>query len=84
VTKVEICWVPVTHACNLATQEAEIRSTVQSQSGQIVLETLSQKTLSHTHKNWAGGLAQGEGPEFKPQYQKKKAKIIKIIPWLVL
>jgi hypothetical protein len=22
-------------------------------------------------KNWAGGVAQGEGPEFKPQYCKK-------------
>jgi hypothetical protein len=25
-------------------------------------------------KNWAGGVAQGEGPEFKPQYHKKKKK----------
>jgi hypothetical protein len=48
----------------LATQEAEIRRiTVQSQSRQIVHETLSQKTL---HKNRAGGVAQGEGSEFKP------------------
>jgi hypothetical protein len=23
------------------------------------------------HKKWAGGVAQGIGPEFKPQYQKK-------------
>jgi hypothetical protein len=23
-------------------------------------------------KNWVCGVAQGEGPEFKPQYQKKK------------
>jgi hypothetical protein len=39
----------------LATQEAEIRRiTVQSQLGQIVWETLSQKTL---HKNRAGGVA---------------------------
>jgi hypothetical protein len=45
----------------LATQEAEIRRI----SGQIVRETLSRKTL---HKNRAGGVAQGEGPEFKPQY----------------
>jgi hypothetical protein len=46
----------------LATQEAEIsRIVVQSQ--QIVHETLSQKTL---HKNRAGGVAQGEDPEFKP------------------
>jgi hypothetical protein len=25
-------------------------------------------------KNWAGGVAQGEGPEFKPQYQNKQTK----------
>jgi hypothetical protein len=24
--------------------------------------------------NWTGGVAQGEGPEFKPQYRKKKKK----------
>jgi hypothetical protein len=28
-----------------------------------------QKTF---HKNRAGGVVQGEGPEFKPQYSKKK------------
>jgi hypothetical protein len=44
----------------LATQEAEIRRIMaQSHPGQIVHETLSQKTL---HKNRAGGVAQGEGP----------------------
>jgi hypothetical protein len=42
---------------------------VQSQPGEIVLETLSWKTL---HKNRACGVAQGEGPEFKPQYHQKK------------
>jgi hypothetical protein len=55
-----------------ATQEAEIRRImVRSQLGNTVHETLSQKTL---HKNRAGGVAQGEGPEFKPQYYKKKNK----------
>jgi ribosomal protein S20 len=50
----------------LATQEAEInRITVQSQPRQIVQKTLSRKIL---HKNRAGRVAQGEGPEFKPQY----------------
>jgi hypothetical protein len=49
----------------LTTQEAEIRRlTVQSQPRQIVCKTLSGKTL---HKHRAGGVAQGEGPEFKPQ-----------------
>jgi hypothetical protein len=61
----------------LATQEAEIRRiTVQSQPGQIIQETLSQK-----YPTWkmAGGVPQVVehlpskwGPEFKPQYWKKK------------
>jgi hypothetical protein len=56
----------------LPTQETEIRRIkVQSQPGQIVLKTLSQKTL---HKNRAGGVVQGGGPEFKPQYCQKKKK----------
>jgi hypothetical protein len=44
---------------------------VQSQPGQIVLEPLPRKTL---HKNRAGRVAQGEGPEFKLQYCKRKTK----------
>jgi hypothetical protein len=49
-----------------ATQEAEIRRiTIRSQPQQIVRETLSQKTH---HKKRVGGVAQGKGPEFKPQY----------------
>jgi hypothetical protein len=48
-----------------AIQEAEIRRiAVPRQQGQIVLQTLSRKTL---HKNRDGGVAQGVGPEFKPQ-----------------
>jgi hypothetical protein len=37
--------------------------------GQIIQETLSQKNPSQKR---AGGVAQGEGPEFEPQYGKKK------------
>jgi hypothetical protein len=56
----------------LATQEAEIRRiVVRSQLWQIVCEPLSWKTL---HKNRAGGVARGEGPELKPQNHKKKKK----------
>jgi hypothetical protein len=52
----------------LATQEAEIsRIVVQSQSRQIVCKTLSQKKKKKSQKR-AGGVAQGVGPEFKPQY----------------
>jgi hypothetical protein len=54
----------------LATQEAEIRRiAVGSQPRKIVCKILSQKYLSQKR---AGRVAQGEGPEFKPQYQKKK------------
>jgi hypothetical protein len=52
----------------LATQEAEIRRiSVQSQHEQI-----SQKNPSHKR---AGLVAQGVGPEFKPQYSRKKKRI---------
>jgi hypothetical protein len=64
----------------LATQEAQIRRiAVLSQPGQIVLKTLSQKThqdpisKNPSHKR-ADRVAQGVGPEFKPQYCKKKKK----------
>jgi hypothetical protein len=66
-------WALVVTPVILATQEAEIRwIAVQSQPGQIVQKILSRKTL---HKNRAGEVAQGESPEFKPQYHKKRKKI---------
>jgi hypothetical protein len=56
----------------LATQDVEIRRiVVRNQNGQIVLRPYLEKTY---HKNRAGGVAQGEGPEFKLQYHKKKKK----------
>jgi hypothetical protein len=65
----------------LATQEAESwRSVVQSQPRQIVRETVwggwgrKKKKKKNHHKKRAGGVAQGVGPEFKPQYHKKKKK----------
>jgi hypothetical protein len=52
----------------LATQEAEIRIiTVQSQPEQILHVTLSQNKQTKR----TCGVAQGVGPEFKPQYHKK-------------
>jgi hypothetical protein len=54
----------------LVTQEAEIRRTeVRSQPGQIVCETLSQKSPSWKR---AGQQAQVVDPEFKTPYRKKK------------
>jgi hypothetical protein len=56
----------------LATREVEIRRIiVQRQTGQIVCETLFQKILQ---KYSAGGVAQGEGPEFKHQYHTHEKK----------
>jgi hypothetical protein len=48
------------------------RFAVHCQPGQTVPKTLSQKTL---HKNRAVGVAQGDGPKFKPQYHKRKKKL---------
>jgi hypothetical protein len=72
----------VAHACNPSYQEAKIRITVQSQPRQIICEALSQKnpsqnktTTTNIYKYvWAGGVAQGVGPEFKPQYHLRKKK----------
>jgi hypothetical protein len=57
----------------LPTQEAEIRRImVQSQPRQIIQKTLFWKKTHH--KNRASVPAQGESPEFKPQYCKKKKR----------
>jgi hypothetical protein len=63
----------------LDTQEAEIRRiVVQRQPRKIVLKTLSwkypsqNKTKQNKKKKRAGRVVQGMGPEFKPQYHKKK------------
>jgi hypothetical protein len=62
----------------LATQEAEIRRiSVQNQPRQRVLDTVSK----NLHINRAGGVAQGEGPEFKPQYHQKKKVYKEIHIW---
>jgi hypothetical protein len=52
----------------LVIQETKIRRiTVRSQPMKIVHKTLARKTL---HKNRVGGVAQGVGPEFKPNNKK--------------
>jgi hypothetical protein len=45
---------------------------VRNQPGQIVRKTLSQKTLP---KNRAGGVGQGEHPEFKTHVLQKKMEL---------
>jgi hypothetical protein len=66
-------WVPVAHACNPSYSGGRDPGiAVQSQPMQTVWETLSQK--KNKSQKSAGVVAQGDGPEFKPQYSKKKKK----------
>jgi hypothetical protein len=63
--------VPEAHTCNPSYSGDRDQEDHSSKPGQqIVLEALSQKNLPQ--KKGAGGVAQGVGPEFKPQYHKKK------------
>jgi hypothetical protein len=63
----------VVHACNPSDSGGrDQEDCVQGQPRQIVHETLSQKNSSQKR---AGGVAQGVGPEFKPQYNKRKRKV---------
>jgi hypothetical protein len=67
----------VAHACNLSysggrdQEDCDLKPAWANSSWD-----LSQKTL---HKNRADGMAQDEGPEFKPQYWKRKKKKSKYI-----
>jgi hypothetical protein len=59
----------VTHACNPSysggrDQEDRCSKPAWANSSQ-------DPTLKNPSKNRAGGMAQGEGPEFNPQYRKK-------------
>jgi hypothetical protein len=69
------------HACNPHNSGEIRRISVRSQPRQLVQETLSWKNPSHKR---TGGVAWGVGPEFKPQYHKKKKNQktlkIRIIP----
>jgi hypothetical protein len=69
--------VPVAHAYNPSysrVRDQENGIAVQSQLWQIICETLFQKKKSQKRAHW---VAEGIGPEFKPQYcKKRKQKII--------
>jgi hypothetical protein len=64
----------VTRACNLSSlggrdQEDHVSKPVQANNlRDLILKNPSQKR--------AGGAAQGVGPEFKPQYWKKKKRLL--------
>jgi hypothetical protein len=60
----------VAHACNLTYSGGRDQEDSGSKPAQAnsSLDTILKKNL---HKSRAGGVTQGEGPEFKPQYRKK-------------
>jgi hypothetical protein len=61
--------VPEAHTCNPAAEEVEIRKPVW-------VNSLRDSILKIPNTKMAGGVAQGIGPEFKPQYQGKKNQLI--------
>jgi hypothetical protein len=68
-----ISWAQVAHTCNPSYSEGRDQEDHGFKSARA---SSSQDPISKNPitKNWAGGVAQGEGPEFKPQYHKKKKK----------
>jgi hypothetical protein len=65
-------WAPVAHAYNPSYRGGRDQEDQGSKPAQANRSRdLSQNTH---HKKRAGGVAQGVGPEFKPQYHKKKKK----------
>jgi hypothetical protein len=61
------------HACNLSYSGGRDQEDHGSKAaGANSLRDPTSKKIHH--KKRAGGVAQGIGPEFKPQYQKKKGK----------
>jgi hypothetical protein len=68
-------WRPVAHTCNPSysrSRDQEDWGSKPTPGKQYVIPYLK-KNLSQKS---AGGVAQGKGPEFKPQYCKKKKKIV--------
>jgi hypothetical protein len=68
--KKKMSWVLVAHTCNPSysrgrdQEDHSSKPACANSSGDPILKNC-------ITKNWAGEVAQGEGPEFKPQYRKK-------------
>jgi hypothetical protein len=63
----KVSWAPVDHACNPSNSGGRDQEDHSSKPAQANSSTRSYLKKSH-HKKRVGGLAQGVGPEFKPQY----------------
>jgi hypothetical protein len=64
----------VAHACNPSYSGGRHQEDCDSKSAQANSSRDPISIKKKITKNRAGGEAQGEGPEFKPQYRKKKKK----------
>jgi hypothetical protein len=66
------CWAPVAHACNPSYSGGRDQK---NRSLKPAWVNSSRDPISRNpSQKWAGGVAQGEGPEYKPWYCKKKKK----------
>jgi hypothetical protein len=71
----------VIHACNPSYSGGSNQEDLGSKSAQTnsLRDPISKKPITHMHTERAGGVAQGLGPKFKPQYRKKKKKKKKVV-----
>jgi hypothetical protein len=72
---VEISWTPVAHTCNSSYsggRDQEARGSKPAPANSL-RDPISKKKKKKSQKR-AGGVVEGEGPEFKPQYNKNKTK----------
>jgi hypothetical protein len=77
-TRVSQCLVPVVHACNPSYSEGRdqedrgLKPALANSSARPYLKS----TPRPLHTFYLGGVVQGVGPDFKPQYCKKKKKSV--------
>jgi hypothetical protein len=73
--KMTSSWALVAHNCNPSYSGSRDQEDQGSKSARQIVPQDS--ILKNPSKNKAGGVAQGEGPEFKPQSRKKQTNAIK-------
>jgi hypothetical protein len=77
IKNIRTSWVLVAHACNPSYSEGRDQEDQGLKNFQSPF-LKKKKKITHTHKKSqkrSGGVAQGSGPEFKPQYHKKKKNL---------
>jgi hypothetical protein len=69
------CWAPVVHTCNPSYSGGRDQEDLSLKPARAnsLQDPVSKNPIT---KNWAGGVAQGKDPEFKPQYHKKSHPLL--------